>query len=55
MDRFIRRQNVRHYQKLIESTQDDAERGRLRRLLAEEQQKQVEAGDLNDEPQQQQG
>ncbi|MGZ3410178.1 MAG: hypothetical protein ACXWJW_09515 [Xanthobacteraceae bacterium] len=45
MDRFIRRQNVQHYQKLLESTQDEDERTRLRALLAEEQQKQTDAGD----------
>ena len=55
MDRFIRRQNVQRYQKLLTATQDEAERSRLRKLLAEEQQKQIEAGDPNDEPQQRQG
>lgn len=45
MERFVRRQNIKHYRHLLESTTDEAERNRLRRLIAEERQKQIEAGD----------
>jgi hypothetical protein len=51
MDRFVRMQNVERYRRLIESVSEDgsvAEKTRrqtISRLLAEEQQKQKEAGD----------
>jgi len=45
MDRFIRRENVKHFRKLLETEKDETERQRLLRLLAEEQQKQKDAGD----------
>ena len=45
MDRFIRRENVKHYLKLLEIETDEAERQRLLKLLAEERQKQKENGD----------
>jgi hypothetical protein len=49
MDRFIRRENVKHYKDLLKSATSDDERQRLLKLLAEEQQKQREAGDKVEE------
>ena len=50
--RFVRRENVKHYRLLLERTTNEAERKRLQNLLAEERQKQIEAGDpLDDERQ----
>jgi hypothetical protein len=46
MERFVRRQNVEHYRQLLESVIDESERQRILRLLAEEQQKQKDAGDV---------
>jgi len=45
MDRFVRRENVRHYRDLLGTVKDEADRQRLLKLLAEEQQKQKDAGD----------
>ncbi len=45
MDRFVRRENVRHYRELLKTAKDETERQRILKLLAEEQQKQTEAGD----------
>jgi hypothetical protein len=51
MDRFVRVQNVERYRRLIETVSEEgsvAEKTRrqtISRLLAEEQQKQKEAGD----------
>lgn len=45
MDRFVRRENVKHYQELLKTVKDEAERQRILKLLAEEQQKQKDAGD----------
>jgi len=45
MERFIRRENVRHYRELLERVTDEAERRKIRKLLEEEQQKQHDAGD----------
>lgn len=44
MERFIHRENIRHYQRLMEMTVDESERQRIFRLLAEEEAK--EAGSL---------
>ena len=49
MDRFIRKENVRHYRELLKTAKDEAERQRILKLLAEEQQKQKEAGDKIEE------
>jgi hypothetical protein len=48
MERFIRRQNVEHYKRLLETTTDEKERERIRKLLQEEQEKQRSAGDKLD-------
>jgi hypothetical protein len=45
MDRFIRRKNVEHYHLLLERVTEEGERQRILKLLAEEQQKQRDAGD----------
>ena len=39
MHRFIYRENIRHYQELLERTTDEAERLRIGALLAEEEAK----------------
>ena len=49
MNRFIRRENVKHFRELLKTAKDDAERERIQKLLAEEQQKQRDAGDKIDE------
>jgi len=45
MERFIRRQNVEHYLRLLESVTDETERQHILKLLDEERQKQKNAGD----------
>jgi len=45
MERFVRRQNVLRYRRLLEAVADEDERHRILRLLAEEKQKQKDAGD----------
>jgi hypothetical protein len=45
MDRFIRRENVRHYRELLKTAKTEAERNRIQKLLDEEMQKQKAAGD----------
>ena len=45
MDRFIRRENVKHYQDLLTTVKEEAERQQVLKLLAEERQKQKDAGD----------
>jgi hypothetical protein len=39
MERFIHRQNIEHYEKLLQTVTDEAERKRILKLLAEEKQK----------------
>ncbi len=45
MERFVRRENVKHYRDLLREAQSDAERQRIQELLDEELKKQKEAGD----------
>jgi rubrerythrin len=45
MERFIRRENIRHYRDLLKRVTDEKERERILKLLEEEQQKQQAAGD----------
>jgi hypothetical protein len=45
MDKFVRRKNVEHYRLLLERVTDENERQRILKMLAEEQQKQKDAGD----------
>jgi hypothetical protein len=46
MDRFVRRENVKHYRKMLSQAKNQAERERIKKLLAEEEQKQLKAGDF---------
>ena len=39
MERFIRRENIKRYRKLLLETKDDAERRLIQRLLTAEEQK----------------
>ena len=43
--RFVRQENVKHYRQLLETVTDEAQRQKILRLLAEEQEKQRAAGD----------
>jgi hypothetical protein len=45
MDRFIRCQNVKRYRRLLERVTEELDRRTIRNLLAEELQKQKDAGD----------
>ena len=49
MERFVRRENVKHYRELLKTVKDEAERQRIQKLLAEEVQKQKDAGDKIEE------
>ena len=49
MERFVRRENVKHYHELLKTVKDEAERQQILKLLAEELQKQKDAGDKNEE------
>ena len=49
MERFIRRENVKYFQELLRTLKDEADRHRLLKLLAEERQKQKDAGDKIEE------
>jgi len=40
MDRFIQRQNIEHYERLLQTVTDEAERQRILKLLEEERAKQ---------------
>ena len=45
MERFIRRENIKHYGELLNRVADKAERQLILKLSAEEQQKQNDAGE----------
>lgn len=45
MERFVRRENIKHYREMLERTMDETERRRLQKLLDEELEKQKAAGD----------
>lgn len=49
MDRFIRRENVKHYSELLKTVKSEVERERILKLLGEELQKQKDAGDKIEE------
>jgi hypothetical protein len=49
MDCFIRRENIKHYRELLKTVKDEAECQQVLKLLAEEQQKQKDAGDKVEE------
>ena len=46
LDQFIRRENVKHYRLLLAQVADEAKRQRIQKLLAEEEKKQRDAGDI---------
>jgi hypothetical protein len=43
MERFIRRENIKRFRKLLLEAKDDAERRRVQKLLIEEEQKESAA------------
>ena len=45
MERFVRRENIKHYRELLKTVKDEAERRKILKLLADEVQKQKDAGD----------
>jgi hypothetical protein len=45
MERFVRRENVKHYRDFLKTAKTEAERQQILKLLAEEEQKQRDAGD----------
>jgi hypothetical protein len=45
MERFIRRQNVKRYRRLLERVTEESDRQKILNRLAEERQKQKDAGD----------
>ena len=45
MDQFIRTQNVERYRRLLERVSEESDRQTILSLIAEEQQKQKDAGD----------
>lgn len=47
MERFVRRENVKHYRQALKDAKTESERERIKKLLAEEEQKQLEAGDFD--------
>ena len=49
MERFIRRENVKHFRDLLNAAKTEAERERIQKLLNEEIQKQKDAGDKIEE------
>jgi len=49
VERFVRRENVKHYRDLLKTVKDEAERQQIQKLLAEEVQKQKDAGDKIEE------
>ena len=44
MERFIHNENIRRYRKLLEEERDEEKRNTIRKLLAEEQARDVWAG-----------
>jgi hypothetical protein len=48
MERFVRRENIKHYEEILARTADEIERRRIQKLLDEELLKQKAAED--DEP-----
>ena len=45
MERFVRRENIKHYREMLERTTDEIERRRIQKLLDEELLKQKIAED----------
>ena len=47
MERFIRRENIKRFRKLLLEAKDDAERRRIQKLLIKEEQKEAAAETLS--------
>jgi hypothetical protein len=47
MERFIRRENIKRYRRLLLEAKDDAERRRIQKLLTEEELKEPPPGALS--------
>ena len=47
MDRFNRSENLKHYRELLERTADEQQRKNIKKVIADVEQKQIEAGDFN--------
>jgi hypothetical protein len=45
VERFVRRENIRHFRDLLRDAKSDSERRRIQMLLDEELRKQRQAGD----------
>jgi len=45
MERFVRRENIKHLREMLERTTEKGQRRQLQKLLDEELQKQKDAGD----------
>ena len=45
MERFIRRENIKRYRKLLREVKDDPGRRLIQKLLLEEEQKEVDVSD----------
>jgi hypothetical protein len=37
MDQFVKRENIRHYRRMLEETRDEVERQKILKLLADEE------------------
>ena len=37
LDKFVKRENIRHFQRMLDEAKDEGERQRLRKLLADEE------------------
>ncbi len=49
MERFVRKENVKHYRDLLRNARSETERQRIQILLDEELKMQTEAGDVLEE------
>jgi hypothetical protein len=45
MNRFVRQENVKHFERLLSQARTDEERQRIQKLLDEARQCQIDAGD----------
>ena len=54
MESFIRSENIRRYRALLERMTDNEVRAHIKKLLLEEERKQIEAGDFDSDTRQKQ-
>ena len=47
MERFYWRENLKHYRESLERTADEQQRKNIKKVIADLEQKQIEAGDFN--------